>query len=83
MQVDDVLYTVPGDGCCGPNCAAAFLFEDEVFGPKLRKSMNRFMAKHWNIRYKLITKCSPGHPFVRKLGNKTIKLTDPKKLIRF
>jgi hypothetical protein len=28
----DVLYLVPGDGCCGPNCGAAFLFQDEVFG---------------------------------------------------
>jgi hypothetical protein len=36
FQDVDVLYVVPGDGCCGPNCAAAFLFGDEVFGPQLR-----------------------------------------------
>ena len=33
----DVLYVVPGDGCCGPNCGAAFLFHDEVFGSQLRR----------------------------------------------
>ena len=37
VDKDDVLYTVPGDGCCGPNCGAAFLFNDEVYGPKLRE----------------------------------------------
>ena len=47
FQDGDVLYVVPGDGCCGPNCAAAFLFRDEVFGPQLRVLMNKFMAKHW------------------------------------
>ena len=26
----DVVYVVPGDGACCPNCAAAFLFQDEV-----------------------------------------------------
>ena len=36
----DLVYVVPGDGCCGPNCAAAFLFQDEVYGPALRKRMN-------------------------------------------
>ena len=30
VDSDDVLYSVPGDGCCGPNCGAALLFEDEV-----------------------------------------------------
>ena len=32
----DVVYVVPGDGACCPNCAAAFFFQDEVFGTKLR-----------------------------------------------
>jgi hypothetical protein len=31
VNIDDVLYVVPGDGCCGPNCGAAFLFSDEVY----------------------------------------------------
>ena len=31
----DVVYQVPADGACLPNCAAAFFFQDEVFGPKL------------------------------------------------
>lgn len=44
VDKNDVVYQVPGDGACGPNCGAAFLFEDEVFGPKLRKNMNNFFA---------------------------------------
>ena len=46
VKEDDVLYVVPGDGCCGPNCAAAFLFQDEVFGPKLIIRMNSFQSEH-------------------------------------
>ena len=53
VSIDDVLYVVPGDGCCGPNCAAAFLFHDEVYGPRLRKTMNIFMAEHWYDRYQI------------------------------
>ena len=65
-----VLYVVPGDGCCGPNCGAAFLFQDEVFGPKLRRNMNIFFADHWYEKYQYLTQCSPGHPFVRKVKGK-------------
>ena len=36
------MYIVPGDGACAPNSAAAFFFQDEVFGLKLRKTMNQF-----------------------------------------
>ena len=77
------MYVVPGNGSCGPNCASALLFGDEVFGPKLRRSMNHHMAKHWNIRYKDITQCSPGHPFVRKLGDGEVSFTDPEDLLEF
>ena len=83
VKEDDVLYVVPGDGCCGPNCAAAFLFSDEIFGPKLRRKMNLFMAKHWNLRYKFITQCSPGHPFRRRLRGDYVSFTDSKKLLRY
>jgi hypothetical protein len=83
LKDDDVLYVVPGDGCCGPNCGAAFLFQDEVYGPKLCIQMNKFVAKHWQLRYKLITKCSKKTPFIRKLGGGEVKFTDPKKLIKF
>ena len=50
VNAGDVIYIVPGDGCCGPNCGAAFLFKDEVFGPKLRSGMNLFFANHWYDR---------------------------------
>ena len=83
LREGDVLYVVPGDGCCGPNSAAAFLFGDEVYGPPLRIKMNGFMAKHWHSRYKYITQCSKKHPFERKLGKGKISYTDPELLIDF
>ena len=27
VKEDNVQYIVPGDGCCGPNCAAAWLLK--------------------------------------------------------
>ena len=83
VKIGDVVYVVPGDGSCGPSSASAFLFGDEVFGPKLRKRMNRFMAKHWYKRYQNITQCSSKHPFVRKLGAGEVEYTDPKELIEY
>ena len=83
MNEGDLVYAVPGNGCCGPNCAAAFLFHDEVFGAKLRIQMNKFQAKHWNRRYRFITQCSKGHPFVRKLKGGEVKFTEPEKLKKF
>ena len=79
----DLVYVVPGNGCCGPNCAAALLFHDECFGPKLRIQMNTFQAKHWNKRYKDIAPCSKEAPFVRMLKGKEIEFTDPKELLKF
>ena len=83
VKEDDVLYVVPGDGACAPNCAAAFLFLDEGFGPKLRRKMNIFMAKHWNIRYKFITQCSEDHPFERRLKGNVISYKEPEELLEY
>ena len=83
LKEDDILYTVPGDGCCGPNCAAALLFHDEKFGPQLRRRMNIFFAKHWYNKYQYISQCSPGHPFDRKLGEGRVSFTDPVELIAY
>ena len=41
------------------------------------------MANHWTRRYQFLTQCSPGHPFVRKLGGGEVKFTDPEKLVDF
>ena len=30
VNINDVLYTVPGDGACLPNTASAFYFHDEI-----------------------------------------------------
>lgn len=84
VRDNDVLYVVPGDCCCGPNAAAAHLFQDEAYGPKLRRKMNKFAADHFNDgRYKYISNCSPDNPFIRRLGGKEIKFTDQEKLIKF
>ena len=80
----DVVYTVPGNGACGSNAMAAHLFKDEVFGPKLKKRMNQFFAKHWEKKYKYKTQCSKESPFMRNLGGGgQISFTDPKKLIEY
>ena len=63
--------------------ASAHLFQDEVFGPKLRRKMNCFQAKHWYTRYQYITQCSPKHPFVRQLKGEPISYEDPEELIKF
>ena len=84
VEKDDVLYLVPGDGCCGPNCASAFLFKDEVYGPSLRKQMNAFFADHWYDKYQYITQCSEDDPFIRKLGGGgEIRFTDPAELLKY
>ena len=83
VDVDDMVYVVPGDGCCGPNCGAAFLFEDEVYGPKLRLQMNRFMAEHWYSKYQYITNCSDDSPFIRKYRGGEHKYTNPDELLKF
>ena len=83
VKEDDLVYVVPGDGCCGPNCGAAFLFQDEVFGRKLRKGMNVFFANHWYDKYQFLTQCSTGHPFVRMVKGKVKSFTDPRELIKY
>ena len=83
VDKNDVVYQVPGDGACGPNCGAAFLFEDEVFGPKLRKNMNNFFADHFYENYQYLTQCSPGYPFKRRVKGQTIEFTDPEELIKY
>ena len=84
VNKNDVLYIVPGDGCCGPNCASAHLFKDEVYGPKLRRKMNLFAAEHHNQgRYKFIFNCSPETPYIRKLGDGVVKFTVLSELIEF
>ena len=74
---------VPGDGACAPNCAAAFFFQDEVFGPKLRKQMNYFQAQYWFKKYQFLTQCSAEHPFTRKVRGGEVSFTDPIKLIKY
>ena len=83
VDKDDVIYEVPGNGACGPNSASAFLFSDEVFGPKLRRNMNIFMARHWDKHYQYKSQCSEDSPFIRKMGNKTISFTNTKELKHF
>jgi hypothetical protein len=74
---------VPGDGNCGPNCAAALLFHDKVFGANLRKRMNLFFAKLWYKHFQYISQCSEDYPFERKVKDGEIKYTDHEELIKF
>ena len=79
----DVVYVVPGDGACCPNCAAAFLFHDEVFGPKLRRKMNGFFVKHYKKKYQDICPCSEETPFVRMTSSGQVEYKDPEELFKF
>ena len=79
----DIVYVVPGDGACCPNCAAAFFFHDEVFGPKLRRKMNEFFVKHYQKKYKDICPCSDETPFVRNTSSGEVTYTDPEELFKF
>ena len=83
VSKDDVVYQVPGDGACGPNCGAAFLFEDEVFGHKLRKNMNNFFADHFYENYQYLTQCSPGYPFRRRVKGQIVEFIEPEELIKY
>ena len=79
-----MIYVVAGDGSCLPSSASAFLFKDEVFGRQLKDKMNKFLAKHWERKYKFKTQCSENHPFIRNIGGGgEVSFTDPEKLINY
>ena len=44
LNEDDKLLEVPGDGACGPNCAAAHIYGDPNAGKDLRREMNAHIA---------------------------------------
>ena len=80
----DALYIVPGDGSCGPSSASAFLFKDEVFGTQLKRKTNKFLAMHWERKYKFKSRCSEDSPFVREVGRgRKVSFTDPEKLQKY
>ena len=79
-----MIYTVPGDGAGCANSIAAYLFKDEVFGPKLRRKINDFKIKHWDRKYKYKTQCDETSPFIRKVGmGEKVVFTDPEKLFDY
>ena len=50
---------------------------------KVRSRINKHLAKFIYTRYQIITHCSPGHPFVRKLARGGVSFTNPDELISF
>ena len=70
-------------GSSGSDCWFVMgMFNDEVYGPQLRRVMNVFFAENWYERYQYITQCSENHPFVRQIGGGgKIRFIDPQKLI--
>ena len=79
----DLVYIVPGDGACLPNCGAAFFCQDEVFGTKLRKKMNRFFVKHYYRRFQNLCPVSKKNPFSRKTRDGSVTYTDVKELFKY
>ena len=79
----DVVYVVPGDGLCGPNAGAAKLFQDEKFGPDLKRKANLFFAEHFYKKYQYKTQCSVESPYKRNIKGGEVVFTDPDELIKF
>ena len=84
VKKGDVVYQVAANGACFPNSAAAFFFQDEVFGPKLRKRMNYFFVEHYTKKYENLSPCSEASPFLMKNRNgKVMSFTDREKLFNY
>ena len=66
---DFYIYKVPGDGLCAINAVAAHIFEDEVFGPMLRMSMNEHIVKNRYYYQNKGYNATKDSPFKRKVGN--------------
>ena len=79
----DVVYVVPGDGICGQNSGAAKLFQDEKFGPDLKRKSNLFFAEHFYKKYQYKTQCSVDSPYRRNIKGEEVVFTDPNELIKF
>ena len=77
---DLCVYVVPGDGSCGASSAAVYLLGDEIYGPKLRSMINRFIAQHFKLKYKLMTY----FPLERNIGtNKKITFNNENEFCEF
>ena len=83
VNENDVVYVVPGDGRCGQNSAAVFLFHDEKFGYGLKRKTNLFFAEHFYRKYQYKSQCSVDSPYKRTLKGTEVEFTDPEKLINF
>ena len=84
FKKDEIIYTVPGNGCCGPNSIAAYIYGDEIYGPCLRQSLNQFIVKNFDKRYKFLTSYTPKSPFVRRVGlSGEVKFTNSDDLLSY
>ena len=82
----DLQYIVPADGCCGPNCAAAHIFNDVTRGRQLRREMNTFIADHSDYYKNKGYWCSEDSPFEREcpaMKNGKVHFTNPEDLYNF
>merc|ERR1712240_234929 len=47
---DHVIYKAKPDGACGSNCIAIALLHDEGQGQSLRRTINKYIVKHWEYQ---------------------------------
>ena len=63
LDDNDLVYKVPGNCLCAINASAAFIYEDENLGMKLRKEMNIHIKKHSSYYINEGYCASPDVPF--------------------
>ena len=63
VNQDDLMFCVKSDGACGPNSAAAHIFEDQDEGPKFRRVINLHIADRWSYYVNKIN-----FPYKRQVG---------------
>ena len=64
VKPGDIILNANPNGACGPNAAAAHIFEDQNEGPELRKAMNDHITKYWSHYQTKID-----FPYEREVGN--------------
>ena len=85
VNKDSYLFSVPGNGNCGPNCCAAHLFGDSRMGTELRKRMNTHIIEYHEYYKDKGYWCDSDSPFVREVGGgkDPVNFKDPKDLFNF
>ena len=79
LEINDfVRYLVKGDGACGSNCTALAYHYDEKLGPYVRRNINAYIVKHWQL-----FKTCFVFPYKQNTGTKEITFEDETEFLNF